>query len=104
MPSYSTNDPKGWCGDPSRGAALGRGTLKGPADFNGKIYLRKVRLCQGGYDVNGTYFGIGAPLYWYANDDDSEIEDAIDGMLRAGTRWEARRKVLAMYPNAKVRR
>src|SRR5690606_26966366 len=23
-PSYSTNDPKGWCGDPRRGAAMGR--------------------------------------------------------------------------------
>ena len=23
-PDYTTNDPKGWCGDPARGAALGR--------------------------------------------------------------------------------
>jgi hypothetical protein len=30
-PSYKTHDPKGWCGDPQRGAALGRHAHK-PAD------------------------------------------------------------------------
>ena len=99
MADYSTHDPKGWCGDPRRGAALGRLTVEGPADYSGKICLRKVRLCSGGYDINGTYFGTGSPLYWYA-DDDGEI----DGMLRAVTREEARGQVLKIYPAAKIRR
>jgi hypothetical protein len=99
MPDYNTYDPKGWCGDPSRGAELGRPTIKGPADYSGKLSLRKIRLCNGGYDRNGTYFGIGDPLYWYASDDGE-----IDGMLRAKSRKDARSQVLAMYPAAKVRK
>jgi hypothetical protein len=105
-PDYSTHDPKGWCGDPRRGAALGRPTVKGSPGFEGKIYLRRVYLDMGGYDRNGTYFGHGNPLYWYA-DADGEI----DGMLRAKasydwkvTRADAREQVLALYPEAKIRR
>lgn len=127
-PDYSSRDPKGWCGDARRGAAMGRGTYKGPADYAGRITLRRVHLDSGGYDTNGTYFGHGMPLYWYACEDGD-----IDGMLRAnrysdraaldeafkGTgidtatliggngrinRADARRQVLEMYPNAKVRR
>jgi len=98
-PDYSSRDPKGWCGDARRGAAMGRGTYKGEPDFAGKIYLRRSYLDNGGYDRNGTYFGHGGPLYWYACE-----EGSIDGMLRAGTRAEARAKVLEMYPDAKVRR
>jgi len=56
-------------------------------------------LDNGGYDPNGTYFGHGEPLYWYASEDGE-----IDAMLRAATRDDARTKVLAKYPNAKVRR
>ena len=99
MPDYKTNDPKGWCGDPSRGAALGRPTIKGPEDFQGKLCLRKIRLDNGGYDVNGTYFGHWKSLYWFASDGGE-----IDGMLRADDREDAREQVLDMYPNAKVRR
>lgn len=97
---YQRNDPKGWCGDPSRGAAMGRPSiLDAPKDFDGRIYLRKVRLNQGGYDANGTYFGIGAPLYWY-----SDEEGEIDSMIRAANREHARDQVLANYPKARVRR
>ena len=99
MPDYSVNDPKGWCGDPRRGAALGRPTVEGPSDYAGAVCLRRVRLCPGGYDTNGTYFGTGVPLYWYATDDLS-----IDGMLRADDRASARAQVLEKYPSAKVRR
>lgn len=99
-PSYKTNDPKGWCGDPKRGAAMGRPTIDDEsADFSGIISLQKVRLDSGGYDPNGTYFGIGNPLYWYAN-----VEGTIDGMLRAETRAQARAQVLAKYPQARVRK
>lgn len=99
MPDYSTHDPRGWCGDPKRGAALGRPTVKGPADYSGWLSLRRIYISNGGYDCNGTYFGIGWPLYWYA-----DAEGDIDGMLRARTRTDARRQVLVLYPKAKVRR
>ena len=100
MPDYKTHDPKGWCGDPKRGAALGRPTVhRAPKDFNGRIYLRRIRLDSGGYDPNGTYFGAGEPLFWYS-DEDGEI----DGMIRALGRDWARQRVLAIYPNAKIRR
>jgi len=97
---YKMNDPKGWCGDPRRGAALGRPTiLEAPSTFDGKITLRRIYLNSGGYDANGTYFGFGAPLYWYANE-----HGDIDAMLRASNREEARAKVLAKYPKARVRK
>ena len=99
-PSYKTHDPKGWCGDITRGAAFGRPRIHDEsAEFSGEITLRKVRLDQGGYDPNGTYFGIGRPLYWYAN-----AEGTIDGMLRDDSRTGARAQVLAKYPKARVRK
>ena len=98
-PDYSTHDQQGWCGDASRGAAMGRPTVLGPAWFGGQIRLRRSYLDNGGYDSNGTYFGIGSPLYWYASDDGE-----IDGMTRGSSRAEARAYVLSLYPLAKVRR
>lgn len=95
-PSYSTHDPKGWCGDPRRGAALGRATYEGDRNYSGKLYLRRIRLDSGGYDVNGTYFGHGGPLFWCASDDTT-----IDFMLRASDRKDAKRKVLETYPHAR---
>lgn len=97
--SYQMNDPRGWGGDPKRGAALGRPSIRGEATFAGRLTLRRVRLDQGGYDSNGTYFGLGAPLYWYASDDGS-----IDDMLRAGTRESAKKQILDRYPNARFYR
>lgn len=100
MPDYSKNDPKGWCGDPSRGAALGRPTIRDePPDYAGLLYLWHVRLDAGGYDKNGTYFGAGQRLYWCSN-----MELTVDYMLRADDRASARELVLKDYPNAKVRR
>lgn len=96
MPNYKDNDPKGWGGDPKRGAALGRPTLKGEASYNGKLTLKRTYLNSGGYDRNGTYFGIGAPLYWYANEDGS-----IDGMLRANSRAAAKEEIRKEYPQAR---
>jgi hypothetical protein len=98
-PNYATNDPKGWCGDPKRGAALGRPSDHGPADFAGKLTLRRIHLDQGGYDPNGTYFGIGAPLYWVASEDGS-----IDYMLRACDRANAKVMVSHRYPRARFYR
>jgi hypothetical protein len=100
MPDYKLHDPKGWCGDPRRGAAMGRPSVRGPRNFAGRIYLRRVRLDSGGYDSNGTYFGHRDGLiYWYANEDGT-----IDGTLDAKNRKSAHWQVTVLYPNAKVRK
>lgn len=102
-PSYKTNDPRGWCGDPKRGAALGRPTIhEAPKDFDGKLTLRRIHLDSDGCDSNGTYFGIGAPLYWYAYSGEDSVE--IDGMVRAASREEAKQKILKDYPKARFYR
>jgi len=109
-PSYKTNDPRGWCGDPRRGAALGRTSkhrVRKPNEngydqpqpdpsFTGKLVLRQVRLDSGGYDVNGTYYGQDVPLWWYADD-----EGTIDVVIRAKDRELAKAKVRELYPNAR---
>ena len=71
MSDYSTHDPKGWCGDPSRGAALGRVTIKGEAV--GGLTVRRSPLDRQGYDRNGTYFGFGLPLFW-VTDEGGEVD------------------------------
>lgn len=100
-PDYKTNDPKGWCGDPKRGAALGRPTISEPDGntFRAPLTLREVKLDSGGYDCNGTYFGIGAPLYWCASRDGK-----IDRVFRATGRAEAEARVTKMYPKAKFKK
>ena len=101
-PDYKVHDPRGWCGDPARGAALGRGEYhpEDPRAYTGKLALRKVRL-SGDYDQNGTYWGYvrGWDLYWCASEDNE-----IDWCVRGTSRADARAKVIAKYPNAKVRR
>ena len=97
-PNYRDNDPRGWCGDPRRGAAMGRGSRHVEPSFDGRLFLERVRLNQGGYDRLGTYFGSGDPLYWCCSEDGS-----IDYCLRASSRTEARATVLKRYPAARVR-
>lgn len=98
MPSYETHDPKGWCGDPKRGAALGRASIIGA--YDGKsMALRYIPLDSGGYDKLGTYWGHGRRLYWAASQD-GEIEL----MLRADDRDDAKAQVRAQYPGAKFKR
>ena len=98
---YSRNDPRGWGGDPTRGAALGRPTVDAdnPNTFTGKLTIKRTKIDSGGYDKNGTYFGIGNPLFWVSDDDGD-----VDYMIRAYDREEARNKVLGKYPKAKVAR
>lgn len=100
IPNYSRNDPKGWGGDPRRGAALGRSKICEVApDYDGRIYVKRIRLNSGGYDKNGTYFGQGPPrLYWVANGDGS-----LDYTLRARDRTAAVEAVKERFPKAKVR-
>lgn len=98
-PNYSVNDQRGWCGDPKRGAAMGRYSdhLRGDeAEQPMRLHLRRVRLSSGGYDGHGTYFGTGTPLYWVCND-----EQTVDYVLRATSRDAAKLLVLDQYPNAR---
>lgn len=64
---YKYNDPRGWGGDPSRGAAMGRNDIKDiPEDYEAPgftIHVEHILLLDG-YDPNGTYFGDGGPLFW----------------------------------------
>jgi hypothetical protein len=95
-PSYQAHDPKGWCGDPRRGAAMGRPTIEGEPDYGGVLFVSRVEL-DGDYDVNGTYFGGGTPLFWYASEDGS-----IDQMERAPSLASAMKEAAKLYPRATV--
>ena len=99
-PSYQTHDPKGWCGDPKRGAAMGRHSHGVDLEnYDGLLYVREIRLDSGGYDRNGTYFGGGrgtSPLYWICSPDLT-----IDRMTRAGNREDAKRIARGWYPKAR---
>lgn len=96
---YTRNDPRGWGGDTSRGAALGRPTVNdAPKEAKVKLYLRRSYLDAGGYDRNGTYFGRGAPLYWVSGEDTEGNE--VDYMLRAYDRDDAKDAVRKTYPGA----
>lgn len=94
---YQTNDPKGWCGDPSRGAALGRPTvINVEQDTAPKVRVSRVRLDAGGYDPNGTYFGAGQPLFWVRTD-----EGDVDFVVRAHDRDSAKTKARNRIPNVR---
>lgn len=97
-PDYTKHDPKGWSGDIKRGAAMGRHRYHDePKEYKGKVYIRLVSLDKGGYDQNGTYFGSGEPLYWYANE-----EGSIDGMIRASERHVVEKHIRLYYPWAEI--
>jgi len=121
-PDYGRHDPRGWCGDPSRGAALGRPSIHDvsrPDLVTCRLYLRKIRLNDGGYDCNGTYFGHAEPLYWCSSDGEfgvfAKLSDSyppgapshdwltfeIDFMIRAPSREAAKAEVRSIYPNAR---
>lgn len=95
MLTYTTNDPKGWCGDPSRGAALGRPTIRG--EYTGQVLHITRKQLDGDYDENGTYFGQGEPLFWVHSDDGE-----FDYMLRAKDIGAARVQVGKDYPGAMI--
>ena len=97
MPDYRTQDPHGWGGSHSRGAALGRPSLHG--EPQGRLTLQRVHVNGGGYDRLGTYWGHGAPLFWCA-DDSGEV----DFMVRASDREDAKAQVRQEHPGARFLR
>lgn len=70
-PSYTTRNPRGWGGDPSRGAAMGRRDYfaEDPLTYTGSIWIAPVHINQDGYDRLGTYWGLSNKrcIYWIAN-------------------------------------
>ena len=64
-----------------------------------KLYLRKIRLNSGGYDSLQIYWGVGAPLYEYF-DEDSDTH----GHVRASTRDAAKHHIRAYFPNVEFYR
>lgn len=65
-----TSQNSSWCGDPKRGAAMGRVSTHGPSKGH-KFTLKHIKLDSGGYDAGGAYWGLGEKLYWAASDDGS---------------------------------
>lgn len=63
-----------------------------------KLTLREVRLDNGGYDTNGTYFGWtrDSTVYWYADE-----AGTIDATLRATSRKLAKAEIRETYPKAR---
>lgn len=72
--------------------------------FGPKVSVRRVPLNQGGYEYGkyGQYYGQGEPLYRYegADEDYAEVEG---GELRARSRAEAKKKIRAKIPGARMR-
>ncbi len=66
-----------------------------PRDAPIVLHVRLVRLDAGGYDVNGTYFGTGDPLYWYADE-----AGTVDAVGRAKRREDAIESIRTIYPRA----
>lgn len=52
-----------------------------------RVYLQRVRLTNAGYDRNGCYWGVGAPLYYFETEDGS-----IGSHVRAHNREHAKDK------------
>lgn len=85
---------------PSRyGAPMGRHT--GPDYLEtaaGPLSLQRIPINSGGYDRGGAYWGLGAPL-WYVADQDGNSQ-----FFRAASREAAKAKILADWPDARFYR
>lgn len=70
----------------SRGSNMGRRNYVGKA---AKLYVQRVRFCDGCYDVGGAYWGLPADL-WCAFTED--LETMV--FVRADSRKDAKTKAL----------
>lgn len=59
-----------------------------------KLYIQRVHLNKDGYPSDGRYFGIGAPLFHYFNDDAS-----VNRYIRANDREHAKALVRKNNPS-----
>jgi hypothetical protein len=99
---FKKNAPKGYCGDPVRGAAMGRADINPTAEPAGPLTVCFVERYDGGYDVCGTYWGCSSDhgLY-FAYGDDAEGND-IEMLFWAKGDVSARKYMLNMYPDNTV--
>jgi hypothetical protein len=101
MRSYEDNNPRGWLGDPKRGAALGR-CSEHKQGYTGTLHLSIVELDSLGYDRLGTYWGVPqrGPLsnLWWVRDDEGEV----DYCIRADNFVAAAHAVNVKYPGCNV--
>lgn len=85
-PTYEGKDPKGYCGDPERGAAMGRHSYHVDDDVSyiGKIKIEYVPL-DGDYDRLGTYWGggEGSSDLWWCVSEDGEIDYCVRAKTHA---------------------
>lgn len=95
MPMTPLPPDRGWCGDPKRGAAMGRASINPNDDKPRKFYLRRERIDSQGYDSGGSYWGIGSPLYRYESEDGEA-----SGYLRAKNRESAKAGVRITHADA----
>ena len=88
--------PSGWCGDPKRGASMGR-TSDLSLDTTATLHLRRVPLDEGGYDPGGAYWGTPHDLFIAeVISSDIDNEEGATHYLRARSIEDAR----AQFPRA----
>jgi len=99
---FKKNAPKGYCGDPGRGAAMGRADINPKAEPAGPLTVCFVARCGGGYDVCGTYWGCCPDhVLYFAYGNDKEGND-IEMTFWAKGDVSARKYMLNMYPDNTV--
>lgn len=85
------------------GAPMGAADWRGDSDYAYKFNLQRLKFQDGGYTLDGTYWGSPANLYLAfcpAHDTPEGEEDAVRMFVRASS-WEAaKRLVIEEYPNA----
>jgi hypothetical protein len=99
---YKKNAPKGYCGDPGRGAAMGRADINPKAEPAGPLTVCYVELDKGGYDVCGTYWGNSALAFLYFAYGSATDGEDIELVFWAKGDVIARKYMLSMYPDNTV--
>lgn len=78
MIQQSSTPDHGWCGNPARGASMGRESIHIDPDEPQQAELVRVYVNSQGYDPGGSYWGTGAPLFELATEDGSQFFRAYD--------------------------
>lgn len=79
------------------GAPFGDRGEEGIKDYPYKFHLQRIRMRCLVYDLSGTYWGHGVPLYGYMGEDDQLL---VRGFVRAENRDDAKKEIIEKYPNA----
>lgn len=66
-----------------------------------KFRLSRIRLDQGGYESDGTYWGTGQPLYFYWSEELNPDGETCEDYIRADNREHAKAIILKKYPTAR---